>query len=371
MKKICWVTSDPFVDCDFNLEIISLILEKYLIHWIILLPVKDARFIESNFLNLKNLSGLSIEFLYWNSRSRNLKMLFFYDRVYCHIKNSRSDIVYLNDVLSTPFILPLVWRLDKNRTIFVAHDGGVKPSFKYPLISTIFFKLAYSCVKYVNMFSNSQFQVFKNDYPKHKVFIIPLALKDFGSSFKLKRTDNIIFFFFGSIHKGKNLGLLIDAACQLSEEGIKGFKISINGYTEDWKEYQNKIRIPKIFELNINKIKNFDIPDLFQEGHFMIFPYSEMSQSGALKVAFNYNIPVITSNLIGFLDEVVDGLNGYIFENGNVDSLKDILILCINQSEKDYDLFCNNMKKYTETKYSSNKIADGYIHMFTSVVEHV
>lgn len=232
-------------------------------------------------------------------------MLFFFETLYRRIKSKKSALVYFNYVPSSPYILPLYWRLNKKKTIFTAHDGSVKPTFKIPWISKVVFELAFRTIKYVNMFSLSQAKLFHDSFPKVKQIIIPLGLKNFGNSELAKRADCVSFFFFGAIHPGKNIGLLIDAANGLYEEGIRNFKISINGVCPDWNVYQNRIKYSDLFELNIRKIENAEIPDLFARNHYMVFPYKEVSQSGALKVTFNYNIPVIVSNLDGFNDEVI------------------------------------------------------------------
>ena len=55
----------------------------------------------------------------------------------------------------------------------------------------------------------------------------------------------------------------------------------------------------------------------FRSNHYAIYAYKEMSQSGAVKVAFNYYTPVIVSDLPGFKDEVEENINGYFFKSEN------------------------------------------------------
>lgn len=367
-KNIFWITADAFVDCDFNPQILSGILKFYNIKWLILLPAQNARFKENDFESLKKLQGLSISFLYENYRARDPRMLFFYEKLYWKIKREPSEVIYFNNVPSNPYILPLYWRLNKSRTIFTAHDGNVKPTFKFPWISKMTFQFAFGTVKYVNMFSQSQAKLFANTFCGVKIFETPLGLKDFGQSTLSKRKDNITFLFFGTIHPGKNLGLLIDAACSLFEEGQRGFKISINGSCANWEIYQQKIKYPELFELNIRMIENAEIPKLFAQNHYMVFPYKEMSQSGALKVAFNYNVPVIVSDLEGFTDEVKDCINGYVFESENIVDLKKVMTNCIINHRDDYLISCKKMNEHTQKYYYESSIALKYIEMFETIV---
>ena len=369
MKKIVWITPDYFVDVDLNYKNMTEILKFFSIEWIVILPRENARFNQDDFSYFKNISNVSIHFIYQNYRARDPRMLLLFEQIYKKIIRVKPDIIYFNEVPASPYILPLYWRLNKQKTIFTAHDGNVKPTFRYPWLSKIVFNLAYNTIKQVNMFSRTQAEMFKSKFEKVKIHQIPLSLKDFGASKLPKRSDYITFFFFGTIHPGKNVGLLIDAACQLHEEGLTGFRISINGNCTEWEVYQQEIKYPNLFELNIRMIRNAEIPDLFAENHYMVFPYKEMSQSGALKIAFNYNVPVIVSNLQGFTDEVEEGINGYIFESENVDSLKNVMKQCIKNHKNNYEKLCSSTSDFSQQHYSQKSISKRYIEMFDYILK--
>lgn len=84
----------------------------------------------------------------------------------------------------------------------------------------------------------------------------------------------------------KNLELLIEAANQLAEEGVCGFKVSINGgWRVSWK-IEDKIRHPEYFELNIGNIENKDIPNLFSYNHFAVYPYKKHVTKWGYKMCF-------------------------------------------------------------------------------------
>ena len=93
-----------------------------------------------------------------------------------------------------------------------------------------------------------------------------------------------------------------------------------------------------------------------------------MSQSGALKVAYAYCIPVITSNLPAFKEEVCDGINGYLFESNNIESLKNALRRCISMTPDQYSSLVNSTKDYINTNYSAKAIKNKYIEMFEKVL---
>lgn len=367
MKKITWVTPDYFVDCDLNPNVFSYLLKKYMIHWIVLLPIENSRFKESDFDEIRKLNGLTIEFQYYKYSHKDPRITLFYLNLYRLIRRQKCDLLYLNLVPGNPFRLPFFILLNKYKTIFTAHDGDVKPDVPRKRLVQMCFDMIYPYVKYVNMFSPSQAEVFRFHYPKAKIFMNLLALKDYGICKLPKRDDKIVFFCFGTLHDGKHIDLLINAACNIHEMGVRGFKISINGSCPNWEFYKSKIKYPDLFECTIRMIDNSEIPALFTQNHYMVLPYKIISQSGALKVAFNYNVPVIVSDLRGFTDEVKDGINGYIFENDNLGQLEKLLIKIVTNHNEEYLPLCNKMKKYTQENYSSNVLASKLEYMFEEV----
>lgn len=369
-KKILWVTPDCFLDTDLSYEMMNGILQEYDIHWVVLFDYKDNRYKESDFERLKSAnSNLTVEFLYAKHRKRYPQNIFYYLKIRTIVNKINPDLIYFNLVPSSPYILPLYFWLPKDKTIVTAHDGRVTASMAFASLIKYGFYKAFKSVKHVNMFSKYQAGFFNNNFPGKDVTVIPLALKDFGSPTIKKRTDCIGFLYFGTIHFEKKLELLIEAANQLYEEGVRGFKVSINGvWRVPWKP-EDKIRHSEIFELNIGSVPNEDIPNLFAYNHYAVYPYKNMSQSGAIKCAFNYHTPVIVSNLPGFTDEVVEGTDGYIFKSEDVEDLKRVMLKCITCSAEDYQLMVNAMRESVNSRYSLKAISRQYVNMFNKVLK--
>ena len=57
-------------------------------------------------------------------------------------------------------------------------------------------------------------------------------------------------------------------------------------------------------------MKNDEIILYFQEADYLVLPYDESTQSGPLLIAYNYNIPVIASDIELFKTMVCDKQNG-------------------------------------------------------------
>ena len=174
----------------------------------------------------------------------------------------------------------------------------------------------------------------------------------------------IRFLSFGIINYGKNIELLIDAACILYEHGVKNFKVSINGKCDNWEYYQERIKYPDLFECNIKMLPNSIIPNLFASSHYFVQPYRIVTQSGPMKIAFNYNTPIIASNLPGFSDEMEEGTTGYLFESESVDDLVRVMKKVIEKHSTDYVELKNRMESYVKANYSDTAIGQKYVEMF-------
>lgn len=366
-KKICWVTPDWFVDVD--LPIVPHLLDEYDITWIIFFPWRNNRYKEEDFQHLKGMNGLKIEFFHLKYYRRDPRYFFRKKKLAKLILSevAKADIIYYNSSLGNKKPSKIFLGLPKDRTIVTAHDGSIKSIMATS--TARLYKECYPQCKHVQMFSESQASEFRYNYPGPEVTVIPLAMKDYGKPTEELRSDCVSFVSFGTIHAEKNIPLLIQAADELYDEGVRGFKVSINGQWKIGKSPEELIRHPEIFEVHASLVDNKDIPNLFARNTFIIYPYKMMSQSGALKVAFNYYKPVIVSDLPGFKEEVLQGVNGYFFHSEDVASLKAVMRSSIEMSPEKYNSLLASTKEYIDKKYSTAAIIGKYKDMFTKVLE--
>ncbi|WP_276962581.1 glycosyltransferase family 4 protein [Bacteroides graminisolvens] len=291
------------------------------------------------------------------------------------IWREKPDLVYSNMIASSPWQIPMFLLLPKNKTINTAHQGRVHEGMGHYKYYNFLRDILYKRIKSVNMFSKSQVAYFRERYPKSKIYQFPLGLKDFGEATKSKQEDGYVHFLsFGSINYVKHIDLLIDAACNIYEQGYKNFKVKIAGMCSDWNStYVPHIKYPEIFENDIRMIDNNEIANIFKEADFFIQPYRVISQSGPFKIAMNYNTPLITSDLPGFTDEMEDGITGFIFKTNDVKSLEQVLIKAIDikNSKKEYCALTNRMKGYVEKVYSKDALVRKYTNMFNDVIDKI
>lgn len=365
-KKLCWVTPDWFVDVD--MPIIPHLTDEYDITWIIFFPWRHNRFKEDDFKQVKEEHPeLDIHFIHCRYYGLDPRCMMVWNRIGRIIKDKNPDIIYYNNAPGL-MSLPLYRSLPANKTIVTAHDGCVKPTMMFNRLTRFCWNKGYNTRKYVQFFSAKQMEIFNAERPGKKLFCIPLALKDFGKPTKGLRTDYVTFVSFGAINEDKNVKLLIRAAEKIYDEGYRQFRIVIKGRCFEWdKEYLPLIKHPELFEADLRFIDNSEIANIYAENTYAVFPYKQSGQSGAIKVALFYRKPCIVSNLPGFTDDIRDGYNGYVFNNGDVEDLARVLKHCINSSKEEYEGMVKRVNEFVDAKYASGKLLARYKEMFETV----
>lgn len=254
-------------------------------------------------------------------------------------KNSHKEDLFFFIPGKNPFFLFLTqYFLPKDRTIICSHNylehGDVNKT-----VSSLMGKLKlnfYNKFNYFHFFSKLQEEYFKKDYPSKSSFYTEMPLKDFGSCSVCKNHDAIKILFFGLVRDYKRLDLVIDAI-----NGIEcsNLKIVVAGAIseEDKVKYQKMIQDERKYELYFGFVDNADIPKYFMESDFLILPYRSATQSGPSLIAINYGLPIIASDIPTFKNLIMDGKNGFLFKNGDVDSLKTVLVKISQMSKTDIE----------------------------------
>lgn len=372
-KKICWITPDYFADCD--IPYVPFLSEYYDITWIILLP-RNPRFQEETFRKIESENeNLKVVVIHSVTRERVPFKMFEYLKVNKIIKRENPDVVYSNMVVSSPWQIPMFLLFPKTRTIVTAHQGRVHEGMGHYQYYNFLRDIVYKRIKNVNMFSKSQADFFQKRYSDSKIYQFPLGLKKFGNATIKKKNDDIIrFLSFGTINYAKHIDLLIDAACNVYEQGYKNIRIKIAGMCDDWDvAYLPRIKYPEIFENEIRMIDNCEIANLYTQADYFVQPYRVISQSGPFKIAMNYNTPLITSDLPGFTDEMVEGTTGFVFKTNDVISLENVLkkAIAIKESGMEYLTLKSKMKKHVEEVYSLENLVCKYTNMFNDLIDKI
>lgn len=136
------------------------------------------------------------------------------------------------------------------------------------------------------------------------------------AKYEIKPDDRVIAFF-GNLTPSKGVPDLIRAFSIISQKDHRA-KLLIAGMPTKQMDMAAVHQLVK--ELNLGSRVVFDsryleieeIGPLMKIATVMVYPYRNITQSGALQVAYAFGKPVVTTNVGGFPEAVEDGKNGYL-----------------------------------------------------------
>ena len=124
--------------------------------------------------------------------------------------------------------------------------------------------------------------------------------------------------FFGFIKPYKGVVHLIDAAGPLQEEFGQDLRILIVGDIYGEKQpYLDRIAASggqEIIQLVDGFVPDETVEDYFLAADLAVLPYVSATQSGIVQIAYNYDLPVVTTNVGGLPEVVHDGKTGFIVQ---------------------------------------------------------
>lgn len=357
-KKILWLTADCFIDVDRLLVPYLREHSDYEIRWIVLQSMNGAKVSEHKDYEILNLSY----------RGKDIRTFFQVNHFMKQIKASHFDLIY-SDALGLMYYTALLHAKDKSPLVHAAHNVNPYPVWSMGLRIEV--KYIFSRCKNFQMFSKHTARWFKEHYPKKSFFYAPMVVKDFGKvqtdNYKVDKSK-INLLFFGNVVANKRLDLLIDAVKELPKELQDKVHLNICGNCRMNKEvFLQQIGDCKSISTYFKRIPDEEIPELFTKHQFFMLPYQDVAQSGPHMIAYNYNLPVIASDIDGFAERVEDGENGFLFRVNDKESLKDAITKAAMMSTSDYQKMKDNLKTYVAENNSLEAVSKKYIEYFDKI----
>ena len=368
--KIAWVTPKSFIDVD--LPIVVELQREIEIYWQILVGNLDDDTRQYVVSRIKDANHIEYEFVQAPYRVYDLRMLGIYIRMLKKAKVSKPDLFYtsLNTFPFGPVVYRLYWPLKK--TVAACHNVSTPKGANRECFARFYTGWTLRTFYNIQVFSESQKEVLLYQYPKKNVLLAPLAIKDYGEpTLPEKRYDenDVVFLFFGIISPYKRLDLLIEAAQNLYEKGYTNFKVKIAGKCKTWPQYAALIKYPQVFDNRIEFIPNSDIANIFASSDYFVMPYQDIAQSGAITVAYRYNLPIILSDLPQFRPYGEDGKTCFYFESGNVQGLEEKMITAIKGGAQLHSSLKNELSSFVKKRYSTPAIANKYLAYFDDLLK--
>ena len=289
------------------------------------------------------------------------------------IKYFKADVIYI-ETFGSPYFALLSRLILGNKKVIIAimdyklHQRS-KGRFKFS--EKFYRKVQVSLFKYFQFFSFTQNELFKKDYPNKKSFAIRLFLvdTDLHQIQARKFNSKVNFLFFGRIFYYKGVDVLIRATNILAKK-YSNFKVTIAGNTKVWKnKYQPLIDDQSFFDLKIRFILKDELANLFDEADYFVAPYREVTQSGPLLRAYNYDIIPIVSSEEGFTEYVKHNKTGFVFENEDENSLVGVMEKALLLGVKEKEDILNSIDEFKGVEFDIEYVTNKYIQMFNTLIK--
>ena len=230
-----------------------------------------------------------------------------------------------------PGFLGVTWLLRLRTSIRVVYLlDNVIPHEKYPfglLLTRLALRQGHAYIAQSDQVRRDLLQVLP-DVPGERIVTTPHPVYDFGEPGRPRKTkaearaalglpaDARLVLFFGFIKPYKGVVHLIDAAGALAREFGDGLRVLIVGDIYGQKQpYLDRIAASGGEDI-IDLVDGF-VPDAVVEDYFLaadlaVLPYVSATQSGIVQIAYNYDLPVVTTRVGGLPEVVRDGETGFI-----------------------------------------------------------
>lgn len=197
-------------------------------------------------------------------------------------------------------------------------------------------------------------------YPNAKYKFAPHPVYEiFGSPIEklhARKTIGIdserVILFFGYIRHYKGLMVLLDAIKEISKRETPPLLLVVGEFYDDENKYRNRVKelqIENYVRFVSSYVPNDEVSIYFSTADVVVLPYLSATQSGITQIAYNFDKPVIATDVGGLAEVVIDGKTGFIVPPNDPQKFTDAILKFY--SEKKEELFSENVK-IEKRKYS-------------------
>ena len=196
----------------------------------------------------------------------------------------------------------------------------------------------------------------KLNHPNYDIFGKALSKETAKTTLGISRKRVILHF--GLIRPYKGLDLLLNSIPLINDK-LDDFIVLIAGESyEDSSQYKKTIKelnISNLVKMQLKFIPKNKVGIYFSASDLIVLPYRSATQSGIIPIAYQFNRPVIVTNVGGLPEVVIDGKTGYICNPTKESIAKNI----IKFFSKDLEKFPKNIiqhKKYYSWEFFTNEL---------------
>jgi glycosyltransferase involved in cell wall biosynthesis len=184
---------------------------------------------------------------------------------------------------------------------------------------------------------------------------------------------NVIFLLIARMIYPKGIKELVDAAHKLKNKGYNNFEIHLLGELG----VNNPMAIPgsvlkQFCKKNYIKYlgKTDDVKSVIQQSEVIVLPsYYREGTPKSLLEALAIGRPIITTNMPGCKETVINNLNGYICEPKSVEDLASKMEKFLNLDYSQKQEMGKQSRKLAENKYDEKIVIDNYMSVIENIIQ--
>ena len=160
-----------------------------------------------------------------------------------------------------------------------------------------------------------------------------------------------VLLFFGYVRAYKGLNVLLDAVAQL-DETMDAHLLAVGEFYDNEEKYRKQIaalHLEQRVTLVSDYVPNEKVHLYFSAADVVVLPYLSATQSGIAQIAYNFDLPVIATDVGGLSEVVLDGATGFLVPPGDAKSLAHAIRRCYDENK--HDAFVAMVRK-EKHKYS-------------------
>ncbi len=193
-------------------------------------------------------------------------------------------------------------------------------------------------------------------HPVYEIF--GRSLRKSGARKKLRIKDERVILFFGFVRKYKGLHALLDAMPRILEK-IKLRLLVVGEFYGDEGVYRKKVSdlgLEQNVSVYSEYVPNEDVAVYFSACDVVVLPYVSATQSGIVQIAYQFDKPVIATDVGGLAEVVLDKKTGFIVPPENPNALADAVVRFYKE-KREQQFRANVLRE--KKKYNWNSLVKG------------
>ena len=186
----------------------------------------------------------------------------------------------------------------------------------------------------------------KVPHPVYENFGMPIPKQEARAKLGIK--EKRVLLYFGYVRAYKGLLTLIDAMKRIPDTLL----LAVGEFYDDESKYRQKVKdlnLESCIKFVSEYVPNEKVATYFSAADVVVLPYLSATQSGIVQIAYNFNKPVIATNVGGLAETVIDGKAGFVAQPNNPESLASCIQRFYNEN-KEREFVTNVMQE--KKKYS-------------------